>query len=203
MTTVPLRNLGPAAEPWGRSVDERLAALLSSQEQAQSVSSNGNRLAMASIQGVGSQVSELFARQTQFVYGESMATEYFTTGSSPMETQRITLPRPDGGRRAGWIAVQAVLDLDGPEDAWSSGFLSYRLDGSLIGAFTYGLPFVGAGLQWFKFGSSASYSAFIASEDSGGVLDIELSGSGAGSASSKRVTLSDVKISVQYGQRVV
>ena len=158
---------------------------------------------MSSLDGVGSQVNELFARQTQFVNGSDMATDYFTTNTSADSVQTITLPRPDGGKRAGWLAIQGVLDLEGPSDAWSSGFLSYYLDGSLIGAFTYGLPFTGAGAEWFKFGASTSYSAFIASESGGGVLTIVLAGSGAGSTSSKRVILTNVKATVQYGQRVV
>ena len=202
MNRPPMRNLGPNAEPWGRWVDERLDALDASDQVANSMSDNNGRMTSSSIQSIGSQVNELYARQTLYASGHDMATAFFTTGVSATVSQTIQLPRPTDAHRSGWLSVQSILDLDGPSDAWSSGFLSYYLDDNLIGAFTYGLPFVGAGIEWFKQGASVSYSSLIASPDFGATLRIDLSGSGAGSASSKRVILSGIQATIQYGQRV-
>ena len=133
------------AEPWGRSVDERLAGLDSRLDLLDSGSANSGRMANSGLDNVASQVSELFARQTSQVVGTDMATIVFgPTSTAPDVVQTIQLPAPDDAERIGWLAVQCAISFSGPDDAYSTGFLTYELDGEMIGAFSYALPFVGA-----------------------------------------------------------
>lgn len=203
MATVPLRNLSPMAEPWGRSVDERLAGLDSRLDLLDSGSANSGRMANSGLDNVASQVAELFARQTSQVVGSDMATIVFgPTSTAPDVVQTIQLPAPDDAERIGWLAVQCAISFAGPDDAYSTGFLTYELDGEMIGAFSYALPYVGASTA-FASGYSVSYSSLIAGPSSGGTLRIILGARGLATPGSRQVFATNVRATVQYGQRVV
>ncbi len=191
------------AEPWGRSVDERLAGLDSRLDLLDSGSANSGRMANSGLDNVASQVSELFARQTSQVVGSDMATAVFGPISSPPDViQTIQLPAPDDAERIGWLAVQCAVSFAGPDDAYSSGTLTYELDGELIGAFGYALPYVGASVT-FASGYSVSYSSLIAGPNSGGTLRITLGARGLAPPGNRQVFATNVRATVQYGQRVV
>lgn len=191
------------AEPWGRSVDERLDGLDTRITLLDSGARNSGRMSNSGLDNVASQVAELFARQTHQVIGESMQTATFGPISSPPDVvQTIQLPRPDGAERIGWLAVQANVDFNGPNDAYSNGFLTYELDGDMIGSFAFNLPFVGATVS-FALGYSVSYASFLAAPGHGGELKVILGGRGMATAGTRQVTASNIRATVQYGQRVV
>lgn len=155
------------------------------------------------LDNVASQVAELFARQTHQAIGDNMQTATFGPLSSPPDVvQAIQLPRPDDAERIGWLAVQANVDFNGPNDAYTSGFLTFELDGDMIGSFTYGLPFVGAAVS-FAMGYSVSYASFLAAPNRGGELKVILGAQGLATPGTRQVTASNVRATVQYGQRVV
>lgn len=203
MATVPLRNLSPMAEPWGRSVDERLDGLDSRLDFLDSGSTNSGRMANSGLDNVASQVAELFARQTAQATGSNMDTATFGPLASPPDVvQTIQLPTPPDDNRIGWLAVQCAVSFSGPDDAYSNGFLTYELDGELIGAFGYALPFVGASFE-FASGYSVSYSSLIAGPNLGGSLRITLGGRGLATAGTRQIFATNIRATVQYGQRVV
>lgn len=191
------------AEPWGRSVDERLDGLDTRLTLLDSGARNSGRMSNSGLDNVASQVAELFARQTHQTVGSDMQTATFGPLNSPPDViQTIQLPRPDDAERIGWLAVQANVDFNGPSGAFSNGFLTYELDGEMVGSFSFALPFVGAATA-FAMGYSVSYASFLASPSVGGQLKIILGGRGLAPAGNRQVTASNIRATVQYGQRVV
>lgn len=191
------------AEPWGRSVDERLDGLDTRLTLLDSGARNSGRMSNSGLDNVASQVAELFARQTHQVIGNNMQTATFGPINSPPDvTQTIQLPRPGDADRIGWLAVQANVDFNGPNDAYTNGFLTFELDGDMIGSFTYSLPFVGATVS-FALGYSVSYASFLATPSRGGELKVILGARGLAAPGTRQVTASNIRATVQYGQRVV
>lgn len=191
------------AEPWGRSVDERLDGLDTRLTLLDSGGRNSGRMTNSGLDNVASQVAELFARQTHQAIGSNMQTATFGPTSSPPDvTQAIQLPRPGDADRIGWLAVQANVNFSGPSDAYTDGFLTFELDGDMIGSFTYSLPFVGMTVS-FAMGYSVSYASFLAAPGRGGELKVILGARGLAAPGTRQVTASNIRATVQYGQRVV
>lgn len=199
---VPIRNLPPLAESWGRSVDERLSSLSDALESSSLDSGNSDRMSGSSINNMSDQISELMARQVAHVAMSDMTTATFGPLNAPPTVSATTqLPRPDGGRRSGWLSVQARLQFAGPQDAYTSGFISFELDGEMIGTFAYSMPFIGLS-SMFVDGYSVSYSAFVADASSGGRLVVSIGGRSQAAPGTRRIFATNISATVQYGQRV-
>ena len=198
----PMRNLGPAAEPWGRWVDDSLDRLEKTSGSIVTNSRSDGSVQNAGMDNMAIKIKELYARQSYNLSSPTLQTDSFgPISTSPWATRTITLPRPSDAERIGWMSIQGIIGLSGTQ-AMSSGYVEFLLDGVLIGNASKALPPTAASTPGWADDSEFALAAFSAEPSSGGSLQIRLQGRGLAEAGSRSVTFSNIRITAQYGQKV-
>ena len=196
----PMRNLSPMAEPWGRYVDEKIVDL---RRVADSVSldiRNDGSVQNSAMDNMAIQIRELAERQTRALVIPNMRTAPFNeTSISPIVSAAYYIPRPSDYRRIGILSIQGIMDVSAP--LISAGYVQFMVDGRIIGTEGVGLPYSSSAPPGWEKELSVAYASVLIGPSDPGVLQINLAGRGLFETGTRHVTFSDIRATIQYGQR--
>lgn len=114
MSTPPMRNLPPMAEPWGRWGTEELTRLRSDAEALGANSSSDSRSNNSVMDNMSSQLTELYARQLVAVELPSITIAPTAAGGAwTTRSSSIAAPSPVGGSRYAYVHMSAQIGVAG------------------------------------------------------------------------------------------
>ena len=194
----PNRNLSPAAEPWGRYIENEVIALGSALNGMSSGVDSEGRVQNSSMDSLAMQINELNQRQTQTVAAPPI--NVAVTGTSWVSTsQDISLPASDFTRMA-QVSFSGIIDISAPTLPTTT-FLSITVDGAPLFRQSFQVPASASSPPGWVGGGIGAFGGIRVPAGTSPTMTLSLSSMGF-TAGARNVYIDSGSASITYGQRV-